>query len=352
MSNVRGRPVQESLKIRHYVMNLIYTHPGEAVMLPSSVERSRMFGVARSTVTLVLQALTREGYIEGKRGIGTFTKCNGTFFPDRRKAPLVGLLYGDGKFFFYEYSAWSLLSCTGRSLTRSLRMVRHLSLVSMSDDEMFDEIRSQYLDVLVWFNASETRLPLIRRLEEAGILIVTCGELPEEAAVDNFRFDLHGSGREMGLRLLAEGRRRVFFAVENDASRSRLRGFEDAYREAGRKLDLHAFREEPSSSVFDQVAAKLEAGVIPDAFYTHGEYLSGILELLKMHHVDTVSQCRMLAEFHTVHTPEFCGIVSEVPFEELGDRIARRVSERLADASAPPVHVSLPVPLKVLQAAR
>lgn len=126
MSNVRGRPVQESLKIRHYVMNLIYTHPGEAVMLPSSVELSRMFGVARSTVTLVLQALTREGYIEGKRGIGTFTKCNGTFFPDRRKAPLVGLLYGDGKFFFYEYSAWSLLSCTGRSLTRSLRMVRHL----------------------------------------------------------------------------------------------------------------------------------------------------------------------------------------------------------------------------------
>ena len=156
----------------------------------------------------------------------------------------------------------------------------------------------------------------------------------------------------MGLRLLAEGRRRVFFAVENDASRSRLRGFEDAYREAGRKLDLHAFREEPSSSVFDQIAAKLEAGVIPDAFYTHGEYLSGILELLKMHHVDTVSQCRMLAEFHTVHTPEFCGIVSEVPFEELGDRIARRVSERLADASAPPVHIALPVPLKVLQAAR
>lgn len=49
MSNVRGRPVQESLKIRHYVMNLIYTHPGEAVMLPSSVELSRMFGVARST---------------------------------------------------------------------------------------------------------------------------------------------------------------------------------------------------------------------------------------------------------------------------------------------------------------
>ena len=185
MSNVRGRPVQESLKIRHYVMNLIYTHPGEAVMLPSSVELSRMFGVARSTVTLVLQALTREGYIEGKRGIGTFTKCNGTFFPDRRKAPLVGLLYGDGKFFFYEYSAWSLLSCTGRSLTRSLRMVRHLSLVSMSDDEMFNEIRSQYLDALVWFNASETRLPLIRRLEEAGILIVTCGELPEEAAVDS-----------------------------------------------------------------------------------------------------------------------------------------------------------------------
>lgn len=352
MSDVRGRPVQESLKIRHYVMNLIYTHPGEAVMLPSSVELSRMFGVARSTVTLVLQALTREGYIEGRRGVGTFTKCGGTFFPDRRKAPLAGLLYGDGKYFFYEYSAWSLLSCTGRSLTRSLRMVRHLSLVSMSDDEMFDEIRSQYLDVLVWFNVREARLPLIRRLEEAGIRVVTCGELSEGAAVDNFRFALRDSGCEMGKRLLTEGRRRVFFAVENDASRSRLRGFEDAYREAGEEFELHAFREEPSSTVFDRVAEKLESGVIPDAFYTHGEYLSGILELLKKHNVDIVSQCRMLAELHTVHTPEFHGIVSEVPFEELGDRIARRVSERLENASAPPVHVALPIPLRNLQATR
>lgn len=179
---------------------------------------------------------------------------------------------------------------------------------------MFNEIRSQYLDALVWFNASETRLPLIRRLEEAGILIVTCGRAAGRGRRSTtsasictdpaVKWDCDCSPR---------GARRVFFAVENDASRSRLRGFEDAYREAGRKLDLHAFREEPSSSVFDQIAAKLEAGVIPDAFYTHGEYLSGILELLKMHHVDTVSQCRMLAEFHTIHTPEFCGIVSEVP---------------------------------------
>ena len=94
MSDVRGRPVQESLKIRHYVMNLIYTHPGEAVMLPSSVELSRMFGVARSTVTLVLQALTREGYIEGRRGVGTFTKCNGTFFPTAGKRRWPGSCTG------------------------------------------------------------------------------------------------------------------------------------------------------------------------------------------------------------------------------------------------------------------
>ena len=47
-------PQKEGLKIRHYIMNLIYRHPEESVMIPSSKELAKMFGVARSTVTLEL----------------------------------------------------------------------------------------------------------------------------------------------------------------------------------------------------------------------------------------------------------------------------------------------------------
>ena len=67
-------PQKEGLKIRHYIMNLIYRHPKESVMIPSSKELAKMFGVARSTVTLELKALVAEHYLEGKRGIGTFTR--------------------------------------------------------------------------------------------------------------------------------------------------------------------------------------------------------------------------------------------------------------------------------------
>jgi len=347
MSDVRGRPAQEGLKIRHYVMNLIYSHPGESVMLPTSHELAEKFGVARSTVTLVLKALTEEGFIAGKRGVGTFTCYNGFIFPCGRRVPLIGLLYGDGKYFFHEYYSWSLLTCAGRSLTLNHNSVRFLTLVGMTDDELFEELCGQYLDGLVWFHAKESRLPLIRRLEEAGIRVVTYGygELPAESGIDTFCFNWFAAGEDIGRMLVAEGRKRLFFAVENEATRPRLAGIRNACRQAGKEMEIHVFRED-IPRVLDPVEQEIAAGIIPDAFYVHGDYFPGVREILARHRIDTENDCRLIAERHTADGDAFRGIRMDVPFEQFGEAVATRMKWRLERASAVPVREIIPVPVR------
>lgn len=47
-----GTAAREGVRIRHYIVSLRYRNPGKAFRIPTSVELAKMFGVARSTVTL------------------------------------------------------------------------------------------------------------------------------------------------------------------------------------------------------------------------------------------------------------------------------------------------------------
>ena len=68
--------ISEYMKIRRYMMNVIYRANGQSVQVPTILELSRKFGVSRPTVSKAMKALTEEGYIIGKRGIGSFTNPN------------------------------------------------------------------------------------------------------------------------------------------------------------------------------------------------------------------------------------------------------------------------------------
>ena len=65
--------ISEYMRIRRYVMNLILRADGKAAQIPTIQELSEKFGVSRPTVSKAMKELTSEGYIIGKRGIGTFT---------------------------------------------------------------------------------------------------------------------------------------------------------------------------------------------------------------------------------------------------------------------------------------
>lgn len=327
-------PQKEGLKIRHYIMNLIYQHPEESVMIPSSKELAKMFGVARSTVTLELKALVAERYLEGKRGIGTFTR-HLNFEPScGTMPPLVGLLAGDGKYFYYPHQVWSVLAHCGLALTEKGINIRPLNLYGVENEDLGEELGNMYLSGLIWFDINQKRFPMIRTLEAKGIPVtsqVASGGRNGFEEIDSCRFDLHSAGIRVGRILLREGRRTLFFLFENEMTRELLDGIRSAYREAGVKLDCKCFSwDQPD--VFAQVETELE-GACPDAVYIHGGHLATVRHILEKRKME--AQTRLIAEAHAVHSEDFHGILLEFPFRELGLKMAQQMADRLNRKSGP-----------------
>ena len=93
--------VSEYIQIRRYVLTLIQKAGGKAVPLPSIQELAEQFQVSRPTVSRAMKALTDEGYVIGKRGIGSFTNPAKTFICFNNM-PTVGLILRDGKCIHFD----------------------------------------------------------------------------------------------------------------------------------------------------------------------------------------------------------------------------------------------------------
>ena len=87
--------IAEYMRIRRYVLTLTQKADGKSVPLPSILELSELFQVSRPTVSRAMKALTDEGYVIGRRGIGSFTNPAKRFRPLGNQ-PMIGLLVGDG----------------------------------------------------------------------------------------------------------------------------------------------------------------------------------------------------------------------------------------------------------------
>ena len=321
-------PQKEGLKIRHYIMDLIYRNPEESVMIPSSKELAKMFGVARSTVTLELKALVAEHYLEGKRGIGTFTR-HLNFVPScGTMPPLVGLLAGDGKYFYYPHQVWAVLTYCGLALTEKGINIRPLNLYGVGNGELSEELGNQYLSGLIWLDINPKRFPMIRSLETKGIPVtaqIASGAQRGLEEIDSCQFDLYSAGLQVGKILLQENCRSLFFLFENDMTREFLDGIRCAYRNAQVKLNCKCFFwDQPN--VFAQVENELET-TCPDVVYAHSEHLATVRYILKKLGMEV--RTRLIAEAHAVHTKDFHGILLEFPFKELGLKMAQQMADRL-----------------------
>lgn len=336
--------LRESVKIRHYIMNLIYRHPNEKMLIPGSNELAAMFGVGRATVTRVLKSLTEEGYLEGRRGIGTFT-LHQNFIPvENEMPPLIGLLAGDGKYFYYPHQVWGIMASCGLVLTRGGCNVRPLSLTGADDETRFAEISRQYLDGLVVLDVNPERIGLIRRLrDEAGlkaVIQVSCRFDADLSGVDSFCFDFYRAGVEVGARLLAEGRTALWFVFLNPVTRVLLDGIRSAYASAGKSLAVKSFTWE-TPDVFEEIRSALRDGA-PDALYVHSEHWAALRGILDAAGVETDRRCRLIAESHAVRGT-YHGILLDIPFEELGDEIGTRMMELFGSGPADPVARRMPI---------
>ena len=336
--------LRESVKIRHYIMNLIYRHPNEKMLIPGSNELAAMFGVGRATVTRVLKNLAEEGFLEGHRGIGTFTKIQNFIPVLGEMPPLVGLLAGDGKYFYYPYQVWSLMANSGLALTRNGCNVRTLSLTGPDEESLFAEISHQYLDGLVAVDMGPERAELIRRLhEEAGLKVIlqVNGDLDASTSgIDCFCFDFRKAGVEIGRRLIAEGRSKLHFIFLNPVTTFLLEGINSAYAAAGKKVDVTTYTWK-GPEVFREISERLRKDV-PDALYAHGEHYRTIRKLLNESGIDPIEQCRLIAETHAIHS-EYQGLCIEIPFEETGFAIGERIARHFRENQLPAEHRKIPL---------
>ena len=142
--------MSQQMRIRYYVMNLIYRNSGKSVKVPSTRELSRRFGIARSTVQLAFEKLLRDGYLICRQGAATMTNPFSSFIlqPQTRN-PLIGVKLFEGDAFYYGINFWRALSSVATELTERNFNIRLLMNAATTEESINREIEESYLDGVI-----------------------------------------------------------------------------------------------------------------------------------------------------------------------------------------------------------
>lgn len=146
--------ISENVRIRHYVMSLLYQNGTEPKRLPTSNQLAQDFGIARSTVLAALKQLREEGYITGKRGDGVFTNPHCSYLPYNKKK-LIGLLLAGGDNFYYGKASWGGIAELGNALTEADWNVRPLFNVNLNaETDWKSYLEKQSLSALIMIHSN------------------------------------------------------------------------------------------------------------------------------------------------------------------------------------------------------
>lgn len=340
--------VSEYMKIRQYVVGLILRTKGGSVQLPTLAELSEKFEVSAPTVCKALKTLSEDGYIVGKRGLGTFTNPNFRFgfsSPLQKTDPVVGILIGDGMHIHYGMYETRIFTRTMEYLTMLPALVRLVSLSSGDPEKIIKDIRNERLDALVWYNPSERcRSEVLPRFaEEKFPLVVTGTFLPGIPSVD---FDFEEASYRAGKMLIAENRRNVVFFPDVYPWTRESKGLRRAYQEAGIVLNENLFLKEIDTA-HEKIREMLNYGVNVDAIFEHMPCLNELEYFLMELDPDFHKKCVIVAP--GIAMPPVTPIRRfqfVEPFDDYGKTIAQMIRNSLNGSSeAPYVRLNIPIEL-------
>ena len=319
--------VRIGLQIRFEVMNVINKNPLKSVKLPSAQELADKFGMSRRSVTMELKKLAEEGWILGVHGVGTFTNperlISALNLPSRR---IIGIGMQDSRQYCYDAFSWHALFSMGKQIIPEIGYPHCVRLSSNDPDIAFQELKSLNLDAFLWGFPSPHLHPVLKRLFESGIPVVT---FPQRIpGVPSVEVDFERCGEAIAEHLLAEGRKNILWCAFDKLEELRLKGAEKTFRKAGYPMDPRLIVPQ-MNELEGRLRALLENRKVPEAVVLHGNTIYLVGALLEEYGIRPFDgTCRLAADELVVqHVPGFRGIVLNYPYPKIFQKMIRLLKE-------------------------
>ncbi len=306
MAGKQKDELTSALAIRYYIMDIVYRSGGASIRVPSSNELAALFGVTRQTAKCALERLIRENYLIGRRGSGTFTNPMAASLEPASSKParkLVSLLYQEGDFFYYNYTAGCILSHLGLAVAEAGAFQHPLTLHSRAEEEIFREITLLNLDGLLWCASNRCPSPaLLARLLDAGVPTVLLHRRREDVCCVYYTHDT--AGRELATIFRAEKRRRFLVIAPSHIPEEYLASFR-----AAMEPDAPEFQVIPpnSETVMLRQAFELPDADLYDAIFLGASFVLPVMAELERRGVDLRRKCRLVALEGFTGYQEFTG---------------------------------------------
>ncbi len=325
--------VTEYMKIRRYVVNLIYKAHGKSVQIPTVLELARQFGVSHATVSRAMKELTNEGFIVGKRGIGSFTNPRLSIPRGGRELPVIGILMGDGMRVHFDKYLAPLLAQILQQMVYLPATVHLLTLGSLDPDVVYREIINEQLDGLLWESPTDKGVEVIRKLQKDGIAIVTLERHIE--GIPSAMFDFESWGEECGKQLLKEGRKHLVLLPDTPPWDCYFKGIRKIYREAGIPLNENLCLKDYFTCL-DELRKVIAYGVPVDAVCNNLFAENEVNDILLEADPSLLEKCCLVQNAIALPPhPGFHQIIYHLPFETLVEEGVRLMKTALEKNSSP-----------------
>ena len=327
-------PVKQSEgaeRIRYYIYGIIRENHEESIRIPSSYELAERFGTTRRVAQYELERLIESGLLIGKHRVGTFTNPNSEFFwhaSNGEKQPFVGVTYGSGDYFTYSYTASLSIAAIYRQLAESGCTLHDLRLLRKTPDTIFEEIAPLHLDALVWAvknNDDTLNFSLLRRLIDAGIPVVTFGQLfPGE--VSGICASCGDAIRKLAMICRQENRMRVL--AQYPQSNSLEENIDIYFPE--KEFELKQITQSSLPENFHTAEKLLKSGFRPELWICEDGYIPAVERLCGQYGMDPRRDCRIVSlyAYHPAH--EFSGYSIHPDFERMAENTAQLIQRHLS----------------------
>ena len=228
------------MQIRQYVLSLIFRGDNSVNMLPSLAELMEKFHTSRPTVCKAIKALTEEGLVIGKQGIGTFINHHpaGMMISLMEYRPIVvGIIFGDGRHIGLDGFFGRILAGVLNHASDYLFWIRPVYLSSYHAEDIAREIEYHQLDALIHLGPPEgeaLKASIILARKKALKIVVGDVDIPEISSV---HMNFYGLGRRYGQELIARGVDNLLFYPLLPPWNIELNGILDEYAANNRPIN-------------------------------------------------------------------------------------------------------------------